>query len=121
MPPTDLPEDTHYNPHWEVTPRQVHAMLQRGDDFLLMDCRTPEEFEIARIEPGELYDMADLAEHLEDLAGQADRPVVVYCHHGRRSLMVASVMRQHGFAWVMSMAGGIERWSQQVDPDIPMY
>jgi rhodanese-related sulfurtransferase len=109
------------DPVWEVTPRQVRERLDRGDEFLLMDCRTQEEDQIARIEEGRLMPMRDLGLHLDELRGDEKTPIVVYCHTGRRSLMVAIVLRQHGFDDARSMAGGIQRWSEEVDPSIPQY
>jgi len=46
---------------------------------------------------------------------------VVYCHHGIRSLSGAAILAAAGFPNVASMSGGIERWSLQVDPDVPRY
>jgi rhodanese-related sulfurtransferase len=46
---------------------------------------------------------------------------VVHCHHGGRSLRVAHWLREQGFANAQSMAGGIDRWSQEIDPSVPRY
>jgi rhodanese-related sulfurtransferase len=109
------------HPDWEITPRRVEWMIGRSDDFLLLDCRTPEEDAIARIDGGELLPMQDLPHRLDDLREHEARPIVVYCHTGRRSLMVTSVLRAQGFADVRSMAGGIDRWSLEVDRSMPRY
>ena len=109
------------DPEWEVTPSQVRTMLDEQTDFLLLDCRKPEEDVIARIEGGRLVPMQELSEHLEELRAYEDRPVVVYCRSGQRSLEVTTTLRQQGFTDVKSMAGGILRWSVEIDPTIPQY
>jgi rhodanese-related sulfurtransferase len=48
-------------------------------------------------------------------------PVICYCHHGMRSLDVAVWLRGQGVENAKSMAGGIERWSQEIDPTVPRY
>ena len=50
-----------------------------------------------------------------------DKTIIVYCHHGVRSLKVTSLLRQHGFGSAVSMAGGIDRWSVEVDATVPRY
>jgi rhodanese-related sulfurtransferase len=114
-------DDGPCDPNWEVTPRAVRRMQKRNEPFLLLDCRTPEEEALASLEGGRLVPMQELSLHIDDLREHQDAPVVVYCHTGRRSLTVTRVLRQCGFRDVRSMAGGIERWSIEVDPDVPRY
>lgn len=109
------------DPDWEVTPREVARMRADGEHFVLMDCRTPEEAALCRIEGDVLVPMQDLGLHLSELRAHEESPIVVYCHTGRRSLAVAVALRQEGFEDVRSMAGGIQRWSEQVDPSVPTY
>lgn len=102
----------------EVHPQDVAAMLGEGDGIRLIDVRTREEWDIARIEGAEL-----LTEELfEQLQGSPkDTAIVFYCHTGVRSLHAASWFAERGFSGVRSMAGGIHAWSQLVDPDVPTY
>lgn len=107
-----------------VTPQEVARMLDAGDDFLLIDCRKPDEYEICRIKGSRLIPMHELSAHLDalhDECDDCDRHVVVYCHSGRRSLNVTLVLRELGFANVRSMTGGIDRWSREIDPSVPRY
>ncbi|MCI0362636.1 MAG: hypothetical protein L0Y44_05460 [Phycisphaerales bacterium] len=108
-------------PGWEVSPQQVQELRARGADFVLLDCRTPDEHDLAAIEGDRLVPMLDLDLHLPELGDLKERPIVVYCHTGRRSLTVTAVLREHGFKDVRSMAGGIERWSLEIDPNVPRY
>lgn len=105
---------------WEVSPRDAAAARDAGAAVLL-DCRTPEERAIARIEGALFVPMQEIASRLPELERHADRPVIVFCHHGRRSLGVTEFLRKNGFDDVRSMAGGIERWSIDVDPSVPRY
>jgi rhodanese-related sulfurtransferase len=116
-----LPQGYNFRPEWEIAPREVRAMRERGEDFVLLDCRRPAEFALARIEGAELVPLQEAAARLEDLEDYRDRKIVVYCHLGVRSLQMASILRQQGFADVLSMVGGIELWSLDIDPTVPRY
>ena len=105
----------------ETTCREVDRLLLENADFLLLDCRENEEFEIAKIEGACLLPMSELATRHQELADQQEKRIVVYCHHGMRSAQVAAWLRQQGFAKAQSMAGGIDRWSQEIDPTLTRY
>jgi rhodanese-related sulfurtransferase len=99
----------------------VKAMLDAGEPVVLVDCRQPEEYAICRIEGSTLIPLGDLRERAGEIAPDDDSLVVVYCHHGVRSLTGAMMLMQAGMTNVASMAGGIEAWSVQVDPSVPRY
>lgn len=103
----------------QITPQEVKARLDRGERFLLVDCREADEHARCRIEGSRLVPMGDVPAHLGLFEAAAD--VVVYCHHGQRSLTVAAWLRQQGVERARSMAGGIERWSREIDPSVPRY
>lgn len=108
----------------EVSPGRVKAMLQsEAPALLLIDCREESEWRIARIVGARLIPLAEIAARLDDIAdelAEEERPVVVHCHHGVRSLKAAMLLRQRGIqAW--SMAGGIDRWSTEVDGSVARY
>jgi adenylyltransferase/sulfurtransferase len=103
----------------EITPHEVKQRLDRGEKFLLVDCREPWEYEVCRIAGAQLIPMGSVATHLQQLEAAED--VVVYCHHGRRSLDVVAWLQQQGVEGARSMAGGIERWSREIDPSVPRY
>ena len=127
--PDGLPRGSTFAPEWEVTPREVRAVMSgsgggEGEKPLLLDCRRPDEWQTARIEGAVLFPMDQIGgrlEEIEDVAGDKDRPIIVYCHHGRRSLRVTAELRQAGFTDVKSMAGGIDVWSMDIDPGVPRY
>lgn len=107
--------------NWEITPRDVAAMRERGESFLLVDCRTPEEYETAHIEGAMLVPLQELSVRINELRAHEERPIVIHCHRGKRSLSMTAVLRELGFDDVRSMAGGIHRWSEEVDPRVPTY
>lgn len=102
----------------QIEPREVQAWLAAGEDFSFIDVRTPEEWQLARIEGAELLDFND-SQHYMELP--KDRKLVFSCKSGVRSLDVASYFIGHGFQTVYSMKGGIDAWRAQVDPSIPIY
>jgi rhodanese-related sulfurtransferase len=103
-----------------VRPKEV-AELLRTDPHgaVLLDVREPDEREVARIEPSLHIPMNDVAARLGEIP--RDRRVIVYCHHGGRSLMVASYLSGQGFEDLANLDGGIDAWSRQVDPSVPRY
>lgn len=107
---------------WEISPRDARDLLDGpAARAVLIDCRTPEEHATARIEGSVLMPLAELPSRLAELSRLGDRAVIVHCHHGVRSLRAAAVLREHGFDGAVSMAGGIDRWSLEVDPRVPRY
>lgn len=103
----------------EIQPKDVKQRLDRGDKFLLVDVRQPWEFDLCRIEGAKLVPLDALPSSLQQFEAAED--VVVYCHHGRRSLDAVAWLRQQGVESARSMAGGIERWSQEIDSNVPRY
>lgn len=106
----------------ELTPQAVVARREAGDKLCLIDCREPDEWAICRIEGANLIPMNTVPSRLQELEAQADETtLVVYCHHGVRSLNVVHWLRTQGVANCVSMMGGIERWSTDIDATVPRY
>lgn len=105
----------------ETDCRTVKGRLDRGEDFLLLDCRQPDEFATAQIAGAVLIPMGEIAGRLAELEPWRQKSVVVHCHHGGRSLRVALWLKGQGFADVLNLTGGIDEWSQQIDPAVPRY
>jgi rhodanese-related sulfurtransferase len=89
--------------------------------LLLLDCREPNEHDFARIEGGVLIPMSELPERLGEFDEHRSRDIIVYCHHGVRSLRVVQWLRQCGIDRAQSLAGGIDQWSLEVDGTVPRY
>ncbi|HYL86231.1 MAG TPA: rhodanese-like domain-containing protein [Candidatus Angelobacter sp.] len=103
----------------EIPPGEVKARIERGEKLFLIDVREPWEHAICRIEGATLIPMASLAASLPTLP-DADE-VICYCHHGMRSMDAAAWLRFQGFTKAKSLAGGIERWSREIDATVPRY
>ena len=103
----------------EITPADVKARLDRGEKVHLVDVREPWEYDLCRIEGAKHVPLGSLAASLQTLPDVDE--VICYCHHGMRSLDAATWLRFQGIERAKSLAGGIERWSLDVDPNIPRY
>ena len=103
----------------EITPAEVKQRLDRGEKLVLIDVREPWEFNICRIEGAKLIPMGTVPANLQAL--DSDDEIIVYCHRGMRSMDVAVWLRGQGVAQAKSLAGGIERWSLEIDPNVPRY
>jgi len=105
----------------EIDVRQLHALRQVGADLVLVDCREAEEFEFVHLSDARFLPLSAWEERLGDLHDVQARPLVIYCHHGGRSLRLALALRQRGFPQAQSLAGGIDQWSETIDPNLPRY
>ncbi|HEY6340773.1 MAG TPA: rhodanese-like domain-containing protein [Bryobacteraceae bacterium] len=106
----------------EIAPQEVKRRLDAGEKLHLIDVREPHEFALARLENAELIPMRQIPGELQHLEGRAeDGGLIVYCHHGVRSLNVVSWLREQGLEACQSLAGGIDAWSLTIDPAVPRY
>jgi adenylyltransferase/sulfurtransferase len=103
----------------EIKPADVKERLDRGESLVLVDVREQWEYDVCRIEGARLVPLGSLAASLNTLPDVDE--VICYCHHGMRSLDAAAWLRFQGFAKAKSLAGGIERWSVEIDPRVPRY
>ena len=104
----------------QLQPPEVKHLLDSGGPVVLLDVRQPEENAFCALPGSVLIPLGELPARLAELP-PTDDLVVVYCHHGVRSLAGAAMLARAGFPNVASMAGGIDRWSEQVDPAVPRY
>ena len=106
----------------ELSPQEVQSRLAKGERLVWIDVREPEEFAITRIEGAQLLPMHSVPAEMERLERLADDgTLVILCHHGVRSLQVACWLRQQGLGNCVSLTGGIDRWSQEIDSSVPRY
>lgn len=100
----------------EISPQDVQ---QNRASLTLLDCREHKETAICRIDGAVHIPMGEIPTRLSELNRESD--LVVYCHHGVRSMNTALFLRKQGFTRVRSMAGGIDAWAAQVEPSMPRY
>jgi adenylyltransferase/sulfurtransferase len=103
----------------DVTPRQLEGWLEQGRPLVLLDVRTPEEHAFAALRGARLVPLAELPRRLAELDPAVE--FVVYCHFGPRSQAAVGYLRERGFGRVWNLAGGIDAWSREVDPAVPVY
>jgi adenylyltransferase/sulfurtransferase len=103
----------------EMTPEELATRLARGENLDVVDVREPFEWAIARLPGARLVPLGTVPDAADTFP--RDRDIVVYCHHGMRSAAAVEWLRGHGVARVHNLAGGIDRWSVEVDAGVPRY
>jgi len=102
----------------EIQPEELKRRLAAGEDIYILDVREPHEYQICNI-GGHLIPLGDLPKRVSEL--DSSREIVVHCKMGGRSAKAVDFLRQAGFTRVHNLAGGIQAWSDKVDPSIPKY
>ena len=106
----------------EISVEEVCKLKDTGKLLHWIDVREPHEHAVARIEGATLVPMRSVPGELQGLERQAEEaPLIVFCHHGVRSLTVVNWLRQPGVENCVSMAGGIDAWSLRADSAVPRY
>jgi len=93
--------------------------MDAREPFELIDVREPFEFEIARIDGAKLVPLGEIPERADEL--DREQTLIVHCHSGRRSAQAVRLLKQRGFAKVRNLEGGIDAWSDFIDPTVPKY
>ena len=102
-----------------MSAHELKRKMDAREPFELIDVREAFEYEIARIDGAKLIPLGEIAERVDEL--QRERPIVIHCHSGRRSAEAVRLLQQRGFANVYNLEGGIDAWSDQIDPNVPKY
>jgi adenylyltransferase/sulfurtransferase len=103
----------------EITPTELATRLALEEDFDLIDVREPHEWDIARLPRARLVPLATLPEALATL--DSARDIIVHCRTGARSAKAVQQLHAAGFRRVWNLAGGLHRWSDEVDSSVPKY
>jgi adenylyltransferase/sulfurtransferase len=113
------PETGMHGDDFEMTVDELKRRLDDGQEMIILDVRTQQEYSIARLDGAVLIPLHELQDRLGEL-DPADT-IVAHCHHGMRSARAVQFLRQMGFKRAINLAGGIDAWSQEVDPKVPRY
>jgi adenylyltransferase/sulfurtransferase len=105
----------------EITPRDLAKGLENGQAIRLLDVRQPWENQLASLPGSVLIPLNELPERAREILRSSAETLVVYCHHGIRSVSAADFLQRLGLRDVKSLAGGIDAWSCEVDPTVPRY
>lgn len=103
----------------QIEPRELDRRRRAGEDIAILDIREPWEIELCAIDGSLAIPMPGLVERIGEVP--RDRPVVVLCHHGVRSLRATEWLRRQGYDNAINLAGGIDAWARQVDQGMRVY
>jgi len=102
-----------------LTPKELKSRLDAGEKFTLLDVRELDEVAYCRLDGAVHMPMHSIPTRVAEIRQLL--PVVVYCHHGIRSLQVCHYLEQYGLDYLYNLDGGIEEWAVSVDPALPRY
>lgn len=109
----------------EISPLEVNTLLVQADDgtrdFRLIDCREEDEWQICHLPHATLVPLSRFGELAPEAFKDTQEHLIIYCHHGMRSLRAAEWLKSRGFAKVQSMRGGVAAWADGVDPEMARY
>lgn len=105
----------------QIDVHELKEWTNAGKPLLLLDVRQPWEHQLAALPASVLIPLNELPLRGHELQPPANATVVVYCHHGIRSRTGVAILQQLGFDNVVSLAGGIDAWSKEIDPDVRLY
>ena len=114
----DTPSENH---PLEIDVHEVQQLMFSEAEFLLVDCREEVENQFCKLKDSLLIPMNETPNRLQELEPHREKRIVVHCHHGGRSMQVVQWLRAQGFKGAQNMAGGIDAWSQAIDPEVPRY
>ena len=103
----------------EISATEASILRDNNEDVVFLDVREDSELAICRIDGALHIPMNEIPERAEALP--LDRPLVVFCHHGMRSMNVLHYLESRGFENVINMGGGIHAWSTEIDSSVPCY
>ncbi len=105
---------------WEIEPTEAAALLRAGEARMI-DVREPDEWAVCRIEGSELLPLGRVAAEAGARLPDPGARILVTCHHGMRSLHAVQWLRARGWDRAQSVAGGVDRWAEEIDPAMARY
>ena len=103
----------------EISPQELKQKLDANESVLLLDVREPSEYDIVHLEDAQLIPLNTLPHHVDSLP--SDQEIIVYCHHGQRSLYAVAYLQQNGFDEAKNLIGGIDQWAAEIDSTLRRY
>lgn len=105
----------------QISPAELAEKLRSENPPHLLDVRESEENAFVALPNSTLIPLGELASRMDELEDWRDEEIVVYCHHGIRSVNAIAQLKHFGFTKLQNLAGGIDRWTNDVDPSLPRY
>jgi len=106
-------------PRGEISVHDLRERMKREGSFVLLDVREHPEVEIACLPGATVIPLGDLPDRLHELDREAE--TIVHCKAGGRSAKALEILREAGFRDICHVRGGINAWSREVDPEVPLY
>ena len=103
---------------FDIHVRELKRRRDNGESPAVIDVREPMEFRMANI-GGQLIPLGVLPGRMHEL--DRTKEIIVLCHHGNRSRLATEILRRNGFTLARNLDGGIDAWSQLIDPSVPRY
>ncbi|MES2571846.1 MAG: rhodanese-like domain-containing protein [Verrucomicrobiota bacterium] len=104
-----------------ITVQDTKTLLESATPVRLIDVREPDEWELCRIPGAELIPLSQWPSAVSEKLTDPAQPLVIHCHHGGRSARAVDYLLRNGFSDVKNLTGGIDAWSQEIDPGVPRY
>ena len=107
----------------EISVRQLKKMMDDHEDFVLIDVREEPEWDICKIKGAKLIPLSQISEGNMDILENIEKgkKIVLHCHTGARSAAVLKILKNKGFKNLKNLVGGIDAWSNEIDPEVPVY
>ena len=104
-----------------ISVQETKKLLDLGSPLRLIDVREADEFDICKIQGAELIPLSAFAEEFSKRLPQTEARILLYCHHGMRSMHAAEYLAHRGYSNVSSVDGGIDAWAREIDPAVARY
>ncbi|GAA4521210.1 MULTISPECIES: rhodanese-like domain-containing protein [Sphingobacterium] len=102
----------------EITVQELKEMMDRNEQFQLIDVREPFEYEVSNLN-GLNIPLAGILIEQDKIA--KDIPVIIQCRSGKRSAQAVMLLEQQGFTNLANLKGGILAWRDEIDPEMDVY
>lgn len=102
----------------EITVEQLKFRLDKGDRLFLLDVREPQEYALVNLD-ARLIPLSELPRRYTEI--DRTEEIIVHCKSGGRSARAADFLRRHGFSDVKNLVGGLDAWTEKIDPSLPRY
>ncbi|MDJ0625014.1 MAG: rhodanese-like domain-containing protein [Candidatus Caenarcaniphilales bacterium] len=104
-----------------IEPLELKSLIDSNQKFFLVDVREKDEYSFCKINNSILCPLSDFIESIKSAKLDKKSRIILYCHHGKRSLKAANYLIEEGYDDIYNLMGGIDRWSLEVDDSVERY
>ena len=102
----------------ELSPKEFKDLIDNQEEFELIDVRTQEEYQIVNL-GGTLIPLDEISSRYHEI--NANKKIIILCHHGRRSLMAANLLESLEIDNIYNLTGGIDKYAEIIDKNLVRY